>query len=103
MDARPRHAVLKKILEKRDTTMKITTFPSLLIGAFSLLLAHTVLAGPTDPVSVETPPSDQGAAQIPGSRLLEDLPLDYVEEEYFISGSSTLFNYAHNPPWDPTI
>ena len=82
--------------------MKITTFPGLLVGAFTLLLAHTVIAGPTDPVSVTTPPAGQGDAFVPGSRSIEDLPLDYVEEEYFISGDSTLYNYAHNPPLGPT-
>jgi hypothetical protein len=34
--------------------------------------------------------------------LVEDLPTDYVEEEFFISGASTLYNYAHNPPLGPT-
>jgi hypothetical protein len=82
--------------------MKFTTFPGLLVGLFTLLLTHTAIADPTDPVSVEAPPTDQGAAQVPGSRLIEDLPMEYVEEEYFISGSSTLYNYEHNPPWSPT-
>ena len=82
--------------------MKFTTFPGLLVGAFTLLLAHTAIAGPTDPVIVEAAPTDQGAPFVPGVRLVDNLPLDYIEEEYFISGSSTLFNYAHNPPLGPT-
>ena len=82
--------------------MKFTTFPGLLVGAFTLLLAHTAIAGPTDPVIVEAPPTDQGAPFVPGVRLVDNLPLDYIEEEYFISGSSTLFNYATNPPLGPT-
>jgi hypothetical protein len=34
--------------------------------------------------------------------LVENLPQAYVEEEFFISGTATLFNYAHNPPLGPT-
>ena len=82
--------------------MKLTILPSLLLGALAVLLAHTAAASPTDPVSVEVPPTDQGAAQVPGARSIDDLPLDYVEEEYFISGSSTLYNYRTDPPQGPT-
>jgi hypothetical protein len=83
--------------------MKITIFPGLLlVGAFTLLLARTAFAGPTDPVSVTTPPAGQGDAFVPGSRSIEDLPMDYVEEEYFISGFSTLFSYGQNPARGPT-
>ena len=66
------------------------------------MLASTSLAAPTDPVTVEDPPEGQGQPFIPGVRLVEDLPTDYVEEEFFISGASTLYNYAHNPPLSPT-
>jgi hypothetical protein len=66
------------------------------------LLASTALAAPTDPVTVEDPPTDQGPPFIPGVRLVEDLPADYVEEEFFVSGGATLYNYAHNPPLSPT-
>ncbi len=59
-------------------------------------------ADPTDPVVVELPPSNQGPAFVPGTRLVEDLPAEYVEEEFFISGTATLYNYAHNPPTGPT-
>lgn len=59
-------------------------------------------AGPTDPVTVELPPEGQGDAFVPGVVLLEDVNGSYVEEEYFVSGESTVFNYAQNPPLGPT-
>jgi hypothetical protein len=62
----------------------------------------SAIAGPTDPVVVEQPPVDQGPAFVPGVRLVENLPKEYVEEEFFISGEATLYNYAHNPPMGPT-
>ena len=60
------------------------------------------VASPTDPVVVTSPPSGQGDPQIPGARTLADLSMGYVEEEFFISGTATLFNYGHNPPLGPT-
>jgi len=66
------------------------------------LLSGVTSASPTDPVSVSLPPDDQGAAFVPGVRLVEDMPSTYVENEYFVSGAATLFNYAHNPPLGPT-
>ncbi len=65
-------------------------------------LAFSAVAAPTDTVTLELPPDDQGAAFVPGVRLVEDLAQPYVEEEYFVSGTSTLYNYAHNPPLGPT-
>jgi len=63
------------------------------------LLPVQALAGPTDPVTVTRPPEGQGPAFVPGTRLVGKLPGNaYVEEEFFVSGSSTLFNYANNPP-----
>jgi hypothetical protein len=63
-------------------------------------LAH---AGPTDPVTVSLPPEVPGEAFVPGTRLLGNLPgVPYVEEEFFVEGHATLFNYAHNPPLGPT-
>jgi hypothetical protein len=66
------------------------------------ILALTAGAGPTDPVTVEDPPSDQGPPFLPGVRLVEDLPQEYVEEEFFIAGGATLYSYGHNPPISPT-
>ena len=68
----------------------------------SPMLASTSLADQTAPVIVESPPTDQGPAFVPGTRLVDDLPTDYIEEEFFISGKADLYNYAHNPPLGPT-
>jgi hypothetical protein len=67
-----------------------------------LLLAGLGHASPTNPVTLSVPPSDQGAAFVPGVRGLTPLTSSYVEEEYFVSGEATLYNYAHNPPLGPT-
>jgi hypothetical protein len=75
---------------------------SLLLSVCSLLLALPAWADPTDPVVVQTPPVGQGDAFVPGVRAVADLPEPYVEEEYFVSGTADLFNYAHNPPLGPT-
>jgi hypothetical protein len=42
------------------------------------MLASTSFADPTDSVTVDNPPSDQGPPFIPGVRLVENLPGDYV-------------------------
>lgn len=65
-------------------------------------LALSAAAAPTDPVTVVLAPSDQGDAFVPGSRALEDLPGEYMEEEFLVSGFATLFSYANNPPLGPT-
>ena len=86
----------------------ISRLHTLFVGAASLLLLGAVLAppaavaGPMDAVVVTPAPSDQGAIFSPGTRLVEDLPNAYVEEEFFVSGESTLFNYANDPPLGPT-
>ena len=70
-----------------------------------ILLAGSVLAAQTDPVTVSLPPVGQGDAFVPGVRLVDelaDLPQPYVEEEFFVSGTATLFNYANDPPLGPT-
>ena len=68
-----------------------------LVGFF----ASSASAGPTEPVTVELPPEDQGEAFVPGVRLVEDLKQDYVEEEFFVSGTASVYNYANNPPLGP--
>jgi hypothetical protein len=65
-------------------------------------LSFAATAAPTDPVTVTAPPVGQGDAFVPGVRQVADLPQDYVEEEYFVSGAADLFSYAHNPPLGPT-
>jgi hypothetical protein len=75
------------------------------IAVFAVLvpwLALSAAAAPTDPVTVELPPEGQGDAFVPGVRLVADLEQEYVEEEYFVSGASDAFNYAHNPPLGPS-
>ncbi len=70
---------------------------ALLVAALSGPLPG--LAGPTDPVTITRPPEGQGPAFVPGTRLVGNLPRNaYVEEEFFVAGASTLFNYANNPP-----
>jgi hypothetical protein len=65
--------------------------------------AIRVQAGPTDPVTLSRPPGASGEAFVPGTRQLAQLPgAAYVEEEFFVEGRATLFNYAHNPPLGPT-
>ena len=62
---------------------------SALVGLLvSQLLAFSALAGPTDPVTVEPAPEDRGAIFSPGVRLVEDLPAEYIEEEFFVSGTA---------------
>jgi hypothetical protein len=73
-----------------------------LATALVLSLALSAAAAPTDPVTVEPPPTGQGDIFSPGVRLVEDLAQDYVEEEYFVSGAADLFSYANNPPLGPT-
>ena len=65
-------------------------------------LTQIAWADPTGPVTIELPPEGQGDAFVPGTRLVENLPAAYIEEEFFISGAATLYNYAHNPPLSPT-
>jgi hypothetical protein len=74
-----------------------------LFSLLSVFLVTTIAyAGPTDPVTVVAAPENQGAIFSPGVRVVENLPKEYVEEEFFVTGESTLFNYAHNPPLGPT-
>ena len=82
--------------------MQIVRSPLWIVAALVSSLAFSAGAAPTDPVTVELPPDGQGDAFPTGFRTVEDLPQDYVEEEYLVSGASTLFNYAHNPPLGPT-
>lgn len=84
--------------------MTRSLFPALpfLLVAALLVFPVAAVAGPTDPVSVQLPPTGQGDAFIPGTRQVADLKQAYVEEEYLVSGTATLFNYANNPPLGPT-
>ena len=42
------------------------------------LMSLSAAAGPTDAVSVTLPPTGQGAAFVPGVRLVENLPQEYI-------------------------
>ncbi len=65
--------------------------------------ANLAQARPTDPVTLSMPAAESGEAFVPGTRLVANLPgAGYVEEEFFVEGRATLFNYAHNPPLGPT-
>lgn len=66
------------------------------------LLTFSASAGPTGLVTVVPAPEDQGAMHIPGVRLVADLPAEYVEEEYFISGTASVYNFNSFPASDPT-
>jgi hypothetical protein len=100
---RGRSAVLHPEIEAEES-MRIKRIATLIVAALCVLpiLALSAAAGPTDPVTVEDPPTDQGLPFLPGVRLVEDLAQEYVEEEFFISGEATLYNYGHNPPNSPT-
>ena len=60
-------------------------------------LAASAGADPFAPVTVTLPPEGQGAIFSPGIRLVADLDENYVEEEYFISGSVDVFEYDDPP------
>ncbi len=84
--------------------MSIRPAPLLVLPlvALALALAAPAAASPTAPVTVTLPPTGQGDAFIPGTRMVADLEGSYVEEEFFVSGEATLFNYANDPPLGPT-
>jgi hypothetical protein len=65
-------------------------------------LAAIAGADPFAPVTVTLPPEGQGDIFSPGVRLVADLDENYVEEEYFISGSVDVFKYE-DPPVGPTL
>ena len=67
-----------------------------------LLLTSGAAAGPTDPVTVVPAPEGQGAIDNPGVRLVADLPANYVEKEYFISGTASVYNFNSDPAFSPT-
>lgn len=58
-------------------------------------LPAIALAGATDPVTVVPAPENLGDIFSPGVRLAADL--GYVEEEFFVSGTSTIYTY-NDPP-----
>jgi hypothetical protein len=84
--------------------MLIARFVRLLTTSLLVLpfVTSMAIAGPTGPITLEAPPTGQGDVFVPGTRLIENLPTEYVEEEFFISGEADLYSYANNPPASPT-
>jgi hypothetical protein len=73
--------------------------PILLLTA--LLLPLAAASAPNDPVVIERPNDALGDPQSVGFRTLADVPEAYVEEEFFVSGSATVYTYEENPR--PTV
>ncbi len=67
-----------------------------LLLLFSTLPVRSI-AGPTSPIEVEPADDALGETFSPGIRLTAELKKGYVEEEFLISGSSTIYTYE-NPP-----
>jgi hypothetical protein len=82
--------------------ISVRAIPAAVIVLGVTLFVSVAHADPFDPVTVEAPPVGEGDAFVPGTRTLSDLPQAYVEEEYFVSGGATLYNYANDPPMGPT-
>ena len=78
---------------------------SLLLLSCSVLFASRESTRPRGPVRRR---QRHARPDGPGRHLLPRRPArgrparNYVEEEYFVSGESTLFNYANDPPAGPT-
>ena len=70
----------------------------LLIAAIALLLPSLGSAADANsPVSVTLPPSGVGDAFFLPFRLVADLEQDYTQEEFFVSGKSTVYTYNEVP------
>ncbi|MAE95416.1 MAG: hypothetical protein CL910_12205 [Deltaproteobacteria bacterium] len=72
----------------------------MLSRALLLVLAGLLLSGPPiwaqGSVTVMAPP-DLGESFSPGFRLVSELPGNYVEEEFILSGQANLYTYAEDP------
>ena len=70
----------------------------ILIAAMALLLPSLSSAvDANSPVSVTLPPTGVGEIFIIPARLVSDLEQDYTEEEFFVSGRSTVYTYNEVP------
>jgi hypothetical protein len=68
--------------------------------ASALLIALLPLAAgaaPTDPIEIERPDETAGRPHLPGFRTLAALPAPYVQEEFFASGTATVYTYEEAP------
>ena len=81
------------MLRSHAPALALTLAPVL---ALVLTLDGSAAAAPTDPVTVTRPP-DVGEPFSPGVRLVADLEQDYVEEEFFIEGTGTIYTHADDP------
>jgi len=62
-----------------------------------LCLPFPAAAAPTDPIVLERPDETAGEPHIVGFRTLADVPEPYVEEEFFVSGTATVYTYEETP------
>jgi hypothetical protein len=98
------------MLPRNPWTLPLTTstrsgFAALCALALAAFLAAPApaLAGLTDlPTDVQIPDDSLGEFYVTGFRLVEDLPEEYIQEEFLVFGNATIYNYAHNPPDGPT-
>jgi len=70
-------------------------FPTVLL--WTALATAAALASQTASVTLEAPDDALGASFNVGFRTLEDLSREYVEQEYLVSGSATVYTYAEQP------
>lgn len=61
------------------------------------VLPGSAAADPNSPVTVTVPDPNDGEIYVPAGRPVADLEQAYVEEEYFVSGTATVYTYN----WDP--
>jgi hypothetical protein len=61
------------------------------------VLPGSAAADPNSPVTVTLPPSGVGDIFVLPARLVADLEQDYTEEEFFVSGKSTVYTYNEVP------
>ena len=71
------------------------------VTSLVVALSMAAWASPTDPVEITPAPEGGGGAFVPGVREVTELRPGYVEQEFFVSGSATLFNYASETPNGP--
>ncbi len=71
--------------------------PLLVISMALLLPSVSSAVDANSPVTVTLPPSGVGDIFIIPARLVSDLEQDYTEEEFFISGRSTVYTYNEVP------
>jgi len=71
---------------------------SLLVSLVLALAATSAAGDPMGPALVTLPDDELGAPFWASIRLVEELEEPYVEEELFLEGTATVYNYASLPP-----